>query len=219
MPPLTEVEITGATASNPEKISELIAFAREMFQLELELDEDRENSLAFRLRAAQIRLRELSTTIVPERMKELNLPALPLSGGYTLETKPLFEASIPSVSAIESAPDEIAAALIARREGALKWLEKNKAGSIISTQMKIALGKGQTALARKVVAFLKTLKLSAETSRTVHPGSLKKHLRELLEAGKDVPFDLFQIYSGTQARVKPPKKEKEPNGNKTKQQS
>jgi hypothetical protein len=142
---------------------------------------------------------------MPDLMRTLGIKDQTLTNGWQLELQPVFEASLPSYSAMEKADGEEAMLLEQRRNAGFKWLRGNKAADLIKNILKMDLGKGEDAKAKQLVALAKKLKVPFEHSESVHAGSLKKFLREKVAGGADVPFDTFAVFSGEMASVKPPK--------------
>jgi hypothetical protein len=91
-----------------------------------------------------------------------------------------------------------------RREGAHDWLEKNGCGSIIKREFKINFGKGDEAWARKFQRDLAQRKrpLNSKVKMSVHPQTLQKTLRELLQDGVVVPLEQFGAFFKRVAKVK-----------------
>lgn len=182
-------------------VAPVIDLAREMVRREQRIDK-----MESELKREKEELELIRRERMPDLMRERDVASLELGSGWELSLKPVFFASLPSTSAIEKASEELAPELRARREEGLEWLRKNKAGDIIKNTVKVELGQGQTAVAKKIVAFIKTLKLSAERTEVVHSATLGKLLREKIKIGADVPFETFAVFSGQEAVVTPIKK-------------
>jgi len=65
----------------------------------------------------------VSGEIIPTMMQEMNISTLKLADGTSVEVKPVYGASI----------------LVAKREGAFKWLRDNGLGDLIKNEVTVAL--------------------------------------------------------------------------------
>lgn len=195
------VDIEKHAQVTPSDPAPVIRLAERMVKMETQIH-FLENALA----SEKAELRRIETEEMPALMQTLGFKRMELTDGWTLEVKPFFEASLPSFSSIESAKDpEEQMDLDERRNAGFKWLRGHKASDLIKNILRMDLGKGNDAAAKKLAALAKSLKIPFEQSESVHAGSLKKFLRETLEAGRDIPFDTFAVFSGEMATVKPPK--------------
>ena len=148
---------------------------------------------------------------LPGLMDEIGLKEFKLKSGDQVVVKPVIKGSIPAESAILREKDiDKRSEMRERFETALIYLEKNGAGAMIKNMLVAELGKDSTKLTKAAVAALKKLKIHAELSRGVHPGSLNSWIKERIENGTPPDFDLFKIYSGTRAEVKKAKPKDKP---------
>ncbi len=69
----------------------------------------------------------VSGEIIPTMMQEMNISTLKLADGTSVEVKPVYGASI----------------LVAKREGAFKWLRDNGLGDIIKNEVTVAFGRDE----------------------------------------------------------------------------
>ena len=65
----------------------------------------------------------MSGEVIPTMMQEMNISTLKLADGSSVEVKPVYGASI----------------LVAKREGAFKWLRDNGLGDLIKNEITVAL--------------------------------------------------------------------------------
>jgi hypothetical protein len=80
-----------------------------------------------------------------------------------------------------------------RREPSCDWLEAHDQGGIIKRSFNILFSKEDETWARAFEASLRRRKrqLDVVKKREVHPSTLKKVLKDMLESGVDVPLELF----------------------------
>ena len=210
------IDITQDTAQTGQDPAPLIWMANRMINLQyaIEVLEKEASDL-------KAELLKIQTETMPELMESLGITAQTLTNGYHLITKPLFQSNIPALSTIEKADECERDILLQRREDGLAWLAHNGGDSLVKTEVRIKLGKGQTALLKALLKALKALRfkdpitkkdvparLPIEQSETVHPASLNKFLQETLANGTEVPLETFSVYQGKKAEVKPPRDKK-----------
>ena len=124
---------------------------------------------------------------LPELMQDCKLEKT-TTDGMDLELKLEVHAGIPAANPIPS----------------LTWLEENKHGNLIKREFKIEFNKDEEKWADKFERDLASRKkaVRVERKKGVNPGTLKKFVRELLEAGTEFPQDLFQVFTFKRAKVK-----------------
>jgi hypothetical protein len=120
-----------------------------------------------------------------------------LKNGKIIIVKDFFTASIPSITKITSERNPMKQEEMSQmRTQCMQWLNENDLKEIIKNKIVINLDKGDNEKAQEILSFLEDKKVSAKQEETVHPSTLKAVLKELIQSGKDIPFDLFNITSG-----------------------
>ena len=66
----------------------------------------------------------------------------------------------------------------------------------------MSFGSGQDNMAGAVVDDLRNQGLEPAQKTHVHPQTLKAWVKGRIEAGKDIDFDTFGVYVGTEATIK-----------------
>lgn len=94
----------------------------------------------------------------------------------------------------------------AQKAAAHAWLDSVGLGGIIKRRVQIELAKGDAETLRKVLDVLHPLHLHVTVDESVHPQTLYATVRERLENGEHVPFDLLGIGMRSRASLKLPKK-------------
>ena len=210
----SKIDISEDTAQNPNAdTSSIVRLANCMIAMQDEI-EHLEKLLAL----TKTDLLKMQTETMPELMESLGVSSQTLTNGYQIITRPLFQSNIPALSTIEKADEYDRDILLQRREDGIDWLTHNNGDSLIKTEIKIKLGKGQTALLKAVLKALKILRFTdpvtnknvparvpIEQSETIHPASLNKFLQETLANGANVPLETFAVYQGKKAEIKIPK--------------
>src|SRR6185312_13633074 len=174
--------------------------ARKLARLQMEVDD-----LEQRLKDKKAELRLFAFDTMPELMRSEHISDLGLDNGYRLELDEVFEANLPAKSTIEKADEDEQPALLKRFQDGIKWLLKNKADDIIKNRLTIDLGKDSKKETEAILAIAKKLRVPVDQSQTVHPGTLKKYLKEKLAKGANVPLETFAVQVGQRAKIIAPK--------------
>lgn len=102
--------------------------------------------------------------------------------------------------------DELFASVTAvNQQAAFAWLEEHGHADVIKDELKIALGKGETARLRAealIVACEQNGVDDYTRKRAVHPGTLQALLKEQLAEGVDVPKETFGVFQQRRAIIK-----------------
>lgn len=88
-----------------------------------------------------------------------------------------------------------------RHEQAMKWLDDNGHGHLMRRNVIIDFDREQEVTARELAAKLAAEYPDVKQVRKVHPSTLRMWAREQLEAGADVPQDLFGIHVRRVAKI------------------
>lgn len=155
---------------------------------------------------------EMNTLIretVVRIMDELGQSKVQLADGTKVGIDDFMELSIPSETKINDAEtEEERDELIARRARCMEWLDAHQLGSLVSNQVIIDCGKGDN-LVNLVKDFCKENDLTHEHKRAIHPGTLKKGVKELYDRDAILPpAEDFALVVGRTAKITPPKQPK-----------
>ena len=151
---------------------------------QLELERKKED-LEKELKEITAELRLVSETLLPEAMLEAGFLELGLADGCFITITEFINAHISA----EKAPEAIA------------WLTSNGHGEIIKTQVTTKFGRSEHNEAGQLISDLRSRGLQPEVKEAVHPSTLKKFIRTELEAGRDVPDDLFGTFRGSRTKI------------------
>jgi hypothetical protein len=122
---------------------------------------------------------------LPVAMEELGVESLKLKSGHSVVVKKGVKASIPA----KHVPD------------ALKWLRDNGHGSIIKNEVKISFGRGEEGEADATVSQLEEQGRVVTRKENVNSRTLSAFVKERLEQGDDVPFDLLGVFEYKQSII------------------
>ena len=121
-------------------------------------------------------LRLIAEVAVPELMDALGMEEFTTTSGIKIKVSTKIRASI-------SAKHQAAA---------FAWLRENNHEALIKREVKMQFGMGEDELAQETLEKLDGLTIQDKSS--VHNQTLVKFITELLEQGKPVPEDLFNIH-------------------------
>jgi len=148
--------------------------------LENEIKEDEE-----KIKTKKDRADKLSGEVIPTMMKEMSLSSLKLADGSSVEVKPVYGASIP----------------IAKREEAFNWLRNNGLGDLIKNEITVSFGRNEDNKAMAYAILAKGQGYEPAQKLKVEPMTLKALVRERLESGKEMPFELFNVFAGNKTKI------------------
>ena len=157
-----------------DKIKELQAH-----QKQLEVQED-----SIKQKKKDIEL--LSGEVIPTMLSEMGLSYLKLQDGSSIEVKTNYSATITQ----------------ANKENAFKWLRENGLGDIIKNEISVSFGRNEDNKAADYAELAKGQGLEPQQKLKVEPMTLKALVRERMEAGKEMPTELFNIFVGNKTTIK-----------------
>ena len=127
----------------------------------------------------------LSGEIIPTMMTEMNISTLKLADGSAIEVKPIYGASIPAD----------------KKEEAFNWLRKEGLGDLIKNEVTVSFGRNED---NKAIAYANLAQgqgFEPVQKLKVEPMTLKALVRERLEAGLEMPSDLFNVFAGNRTKI------------------
>ena len=131
-------------------------------------------------------LEHISGEVIPTMMAEMGLSHLKLMDGSSVDVKPNYSASI----------------TIANREAAFNWLRNNGLGDIIKTEILVSFGRTEDNKAADYAALAEGQGFQPQQKLKVEPMTLKALVRERLEAGKEMPTEIFNVFVGNKTTIK-----------------
>ena len=146
---------------------------------QIELDEDL-------LKQKKKNSEHLSGEVIPTMMAEMGLSHLKLMDGSSVDVKPNYSASIS----------------IANREKAFNWLRENGLGDIIKNEISVAFGRNEDNKAADYAALAEERGFQPTQKLKVEPMTLKALVRERIEAGKEMPTEIFNVFVGNKTTIK-----------------
>ena len=128
----------------------------------------------------------LSGEVIPTMMAEMGLSHLKLMDGSSVDVKPNYSASIS----------------IANREKAFNWLRENGLGDIIKNEISVSFGRNEDNKAADYAALASERGFQPTQKLKVEPMTLKALVRERIEAGKEMPTEIFNVFVGNKTTIK-----------------
>ena len=164
-----------------ENIKSLSNEVQKMESLAKEIEDIEEN-----LKQKKKDLDVISAEVIPTMMSEMGLSQLKLMDGSMIDVKPFYNATI----------------TVANRESAFNWLRQNGLGDIIKNEMVVSFGRGEDNKAAEYAELAKSQGLQPAQKLKVEPMTLKALVRQRIEAGEEMPTEIFSIFVGNKTTIK-----------------
>ena len=131
-------------------------------------------------------IEHLSGEVIPTMLSEMGLSFLKLADGSSVEVKTNYSATITQ----------------AKKEEAFNWLRENGLGDIIKNEISVSFGRNEDNKAADYAELAKGQGLEPRQKLKVEPMTLKALVRERIEAGKEMPTELFNVFIGNKTTIK-----------------
>jgi hypothetical protein len=165
---------TGNIQSLADQVERLETLNREVEFAESQLKQKKKN------------LEHLSGEVIPTMMSEMGLSHLKLTDGSSVDVKPHYSANI----------------TVANKEAAFNWLRNNGLGDIIKNEISVSFGRNEDNKAADYAALAQERGFQPTQKLKVEPMTLKALVRERIEAGKEMPTEIFNIFVGNKTTIK-----------------
>ena len=133
----------------------------------------------------------ISGEVIPTMMTEMGLSELKLQDGSHLKVATSYKAHISE----------------ANKEMAFNWLRDNGLGDIIKNEILVAFGRNEDNKAASYAELAKSQGFQPTQKMKVEPMTLKALVRERLEAGKEMPTEIFGVFTENKTTIKRNKKQ------------
>jgi len=132
--------------------------------------------------------KELSEEKIPEIMELMSVDEMKLSSGATIKVDEKLRASIPK----------------ARSEETFSWMRERGYGGLIRHNVIFDFSVGEDEVSEKSLNHVSEewCDLEYAEKTTVHPSTLNSFVKKRLEAGEDLPLELFGIFRQRVAVIK-----------------
>ena len=128
----------------------------------------------------------ISGDIIPTMMSEMGLAELKLHDGSHLKVSTSYRATITE----------------ANKEAAFNWLRNNGLGDIIKNEISVSFGRNEDNKAADYAELAKGQGFQPTQKMKVEPMTLKALVRERIEAGKEMPTEIFGVFSENKTTIK-----------------
>ena len=128
----------------------------------------------------------ISGEVIPTMMSEMGLSELKLQDGSHLKVSTSYRATITE----------------ANKEAAFNWLRNNGLGDIIKNEISVSFGRNEDDKAANYAELAKGQGFQPTQKMKVEPMTLKALVRERIEAGKDMPTEIFGVFSENKTTIK-----------------
>jgi len=128
----------------------------------------------------------ISGEVIPTMMSEMGLSELKLQDGSHLKVATSYRATITE----------------ANKETAFNWLRNNGLGDIIKNEISVSFGRNEDNKAADYAALAQERGYQPTQKLKVEPMTLKALVRERIEAGKEMPTEIFGIFSENKTTIK-----------------
>jgi hypothetical protein len=128
----------------------------------------------------------ISGDIIPTMMSEMGLAELKLHDGSHLKVSTTYRATITE----------------ANKETAFNWLRENGLGDIIKNEILVSFGRNEDNKAADYAELAKGQGFQPTQKMKVEPMTLKALVRERIEAGKEMPTEIFGVFSENKTTIK-----------------
>ena len=131
-------------------------------------------------------IERISGEVIPTMMSEMGLAELKLQDGSHLKVSTSYRATITE----------------ANKEEAFNWLRNNGLGDIIKNEISVSFGRNEDNKAADYAELAKGQGFQPTQKMKVEPMTLKALVRERIEAGKEMPTEIFGIFSENKTTIK-----------------
>ena len=154
--------------------------------LKLRAMEDQLKIMEDALKTKKKEIDRVSGEVIPTMLSEMGLSQLKLADGSSVDVKPFYSATISAQN----------------KDKAYSWLRTNGLGDIIKNDISVSFGRNEDDKAAKYADLAKSNGFQPTQKLKVEPMTLKALVRERIEAGKEMPTEIFNIFVGNKTTIK-----------------
>jgi len=130
-------------------------------------------------------IERISGDVIPTLLSEMGLSSLKLADGSAVDVKPYYAANISAIN----------------RDAAYGWLRSNGLGDIIKNEVSVSFGRNEDNKAADYANLARGQEFQPTQKLKVEPMTLKALVRERIEAGKELPMDIFNVFVGNRTKI------------------
>ena len=166
-----------------DKTSNIKSLAEEVKKLRTMEDQVKLQEEALKISKKELEV--VSAEIIPTMLSEMGLSSLKLADGSSVDVKPFYSATI----------------TVQNRDKAFNWLRINGLGDIIKNEISVSFGRNEDNKAAEYANLAKGQGFQPTQKLKVEPMTLKALVRERIEAGKEMPTDIFNVFVGNRTKI------------------
>ena len=152
----------------------------------LELCNDRIADIEADLKMMKNKRDHISGEVIPTMMSEMGFSELTLKDQTKLKVSTSYKAHISE----------------ANKEMAFNWLRENGLGDIIKNEISVSFGRNEDNKAADYAELAKSSGFQPTQKMKVEPMTLKALVRERLESGKEMPTEIFGVFTENKTTIK-----------------
>ena len=152
----------------------------------LELCNDRIADIEADLKMMKNKRDHISGEVIPTMMTEMGFSELTLKDNTKLKVSTSYKAHISE----------------ANKEMAFNWLRENGLGDIIKNEISVSFGRNEDNKAADYAELAKSSGFQPPQKMKVEPMTLKALVRERLESGKEMPTEIFGVFTENKTTIK-----------------
>jgi hypothetical protein len=166
-----------------DKTSNIKSLAEEVKKLRTMEDQVKLQEEALKISKRELEV--VSAEVIPTMLSEMGLSSLKLADGSSVDVKPFYSATI----------------TVQNRDKAFNWLRINGLGDIIKNEISVSFGRNEDNKAAEYADLAKGQGYQPTQKLKVEPMTLKALVRERVEAGKEMPTDIFNVFVGNRTKI------------------
>lgn len=177
---LDEVQEDAAASAIPteEKLKRLSNLCQ--YQID---KEDLITNLENQVKAAKEELNKVSEFEIPELMSEIGIREFKLSNGLKVTVKPFFSGKITDENAGE----------------AYDWLDQRGFSDIVKGELIVQFRRNEDVT--EIMELAHQLNFDTKEKMGIHHQTLSAFIKEQITEGKDLPRELFGVYTGFKTKI------------------
>ena len=152
---------------------------------ELKAYEDEISDLEEKIKYKKEKADKISSEIIPNLLAEQGLSSLKLADGSSIDVRKTYRCTIKKDM----------------NESAHNWLRENGLDDIIKNEVAVTFGKGEDSRAQDLLSLAGQNGYEPTQRQKVEPMTLMALFRERVEAGLDMPSNLFNIFIKDQTKI------------------
>ena len=149
--------------------------------------EDMIKSAEQHLKDLKTKADDIGSRVIPELLAEQGLTSIKLSDGSSVSVKKEYRCTLPKDDS--------------KREQCYKWLRDNQLGDIIKNNVSVTFGRGEDDKAKQLLDLAAANGYEPQQKSDVAWMTLTALFRERIEAGLDMPSDVFNTWIKDKTKI------------------